>query len=169
MLWTKEIIPGNTAPQSRGHPSVRGTPMHLSQESLILGPSCLLQQVLGTTFQNLQGHLSQVQTLLLDLLGSRFRRAPSSPENSQTQNNIVTQGPRTEEPVWSLVPWHNYVLFSLQALTQSQAWNVRGVRCLHERGRSQSHSKLQTPPRATGRKGAYPGIQFRAPLGVGKS
>lgn len=117
---------------------------------------------MGPRFRICRGSCHQYRLSYPDLLGSRFWRAPSSPENSQTQNNIVTKGPRVEEPVWSLVPWPNYVLFSLQAPTQSQAWNARGVRRLHEKGRSQSHSTPQAP-RATVRNGALPGIRFRPP------
>lgn len=95
---------------------------------------------LGPRFRICRGSCHKYRLSYPDLLGSRFCRGPSSPENSQTQNNIVTKGPRIEEPVWSLVPWPNYVLFSLQAPTQSQAWNAHGVRRLHEKGRSQSHS-----------------------------
>lgn len=117
---------------------------------------------MGPRFRICRGSCHQYRLSYPDLLGSRFWRAPSSPENSQTQNNIVTKGPRVEEPVWSLVPWPNYVLFSLQAPTQSQAWNAHGVRRLHEKGRSQSHSTPQAP-RATVRNGALPGIRFRPP------
>lgn len=117
---------------------------------------------MGPRFRICRGCCHKYRLSYPELLGLRFWRAPCSPENSQTKNSIVTKGPRIEAQVWILVPWPNYVLFSLQVPTQSQAWNVCGVRRLHEKGKSQSHSMPQAP-RATVRKCALPGLQLPAP------